>query len=455
MKPQRSPSPRARVALWTTILAALVGFLLVTEVAERRSREVTVAAALRFDPSLRLGAELEPADMAGIAIPEVERFRRGDTLQRLFERLGLERQEAWQAVQAAGRRLDLRRLRAGDRYAAYYGEGDDLVAFAWSVPGEGRLWLERATPGDGWQERWERVTRRVVRRVVEGEVDGSLEAAIREAGAPGPLAYAMADVLQWDLDFNRDLRTGDRFTVAYEEIRVDGRFHRIGEIDGLVYLNRDRVLEAYRFGDGEDVGHYDGEGRPLRKQFLRSPLEFSRVTSGFSHRRFHPVLKRYRPHYGVDYGAPVGTPVRVTANGVVASAGWSKGGGKTVRVRHANGYETYYLHLSRYASGIRGGVRVSQGEVIGFVGATGLATGPHLDYRVKQSGRWLNPLSLVDRNPPAEPIAVADLGEFQRHRDALRETLGVHDLELPQGTLIADVELEGTGGTGVGSAPGR
>ncbi len=162
-------------------------------------------------------------------------------------------------------------------------------------------------------------------------------------------------------------------------------------------------------------------GGPLRKLFLRSPLRYSRVTSGFSGRRFHPILKRYRPHHGVDYGAPTGTPVRVTANGVVRSVGWAGGGGKTIKVRHANGYLTAYLHLSRFAPGLRPGQRVLQGETIGYVGSTGLATAPHLDYRVQRDGRWINPLTLD--NEPAEPVSDDRLADFLAWRDRLRESL--------------------------------
>jgi len=228
----------------------------------------------------------------------------------------------------------------------------------------------------------------------------------------------MSNVLQWDLDFNRDLRTGDRFEVLYEDVTLDGRPAAPGDVLAMAYENRGRRYEAYRYGDG---GYYDADGKPLRKMFLRSPLQFSRVTSRFSRRRFHPVLKVHRPHYGVDYGAPTGTPVRVTANGTIESTGWTKGGGNTVKVRHPNGYLTAYLHLSRYAKGLYKGKSVRQEEVIGYVGSTGLATGPHLDYRVRRNGRWIDPLSLP--NEPADPIPEAELALFLARRDALRVRL--------------------------------
>jgi len=195
----------------------------------------------------------------------------------------------------------------------------------------------------------------------------------------------------------------------------------------LRYDNAGRLHEAYRFGD--PPGYYDGEGRPVRKLFLRSPLRYSRVTSGFSQRRFHPVLKRYRPHYGVDYGAPTGTPVRATGSGTVVFAGWDGGGGRTVKVRHPNGYLTAYLHLSRFAAGIRNGRRVSQGDTIGHVGSTGLASGPHLDYRVQRNGRWVNPLAM--KVEPAPPIPDDQLAGFVARRDVLRRALIDGELETP------------------------
>ena len=258
----------------------------------------------------------------------------------------------------------------------------------------------------------------------------------------------MADVLQWDLDFNRDLQPGDRFEVLYEEVYLDGEPYGLGDVLALTYQAGRRRLEAYRYG--EDA-YYDADGQPLRKMFLRSPLPYSRVTSRFSHRRFHPVLKVYRPHWGVDFGAPAGTPVRVTAGGVVVSAGWDRGGGKTVKVRHPSNYVTAYLHLSRFAKGIRGGARVAQGEVVGYVGSTGLATAAHLDYRVQRNGRWIDPLTLAGVAAPAIPKA--ESARFAARRDELR--LGLRTGGAPprdEAAVLAagSQPADGAGGT---SAP--
>ena len=295
-------------------------------------------------------------------VPVERKVRRGQTLAGLFADLGLDKRESYAASRAAMKYLDPRRLRAGALVTAYVSPPSRVERVLFYPSPESEVEVER-TP-DGWRSR--RREYELVRRDahVDGRLESVLEVSMREAGAPGQLAYALADVFQWDLDFNRDLRTGDRFRVLYEEIWIEGARSRMGKVWAAVYENRGAVLEAYRFGD---AGYYDQEGRPLRKRFLRSPLPYSRVTSSFSHRRFHPILKVYRPHLGVDYGAPTGTPVRATASGTVLSASWSKGGGKTVKIRHPNGYTTAYLHLSRYGEGIRRGRRVRRPR--GGVGA--------------------------------------------------------------------------------------
>jgi murein DD-endopeptidase MepM/ murein hydrolase activator NlpD len=344
-------------------------------------------------------------------------FRSGETLSDALGALGFEPQDAVLVAEELAKHVDLRHLRPEDRYAAMVNADSRLDGFRLTLNGKGQVsvWEQEGK----WSSEWQPFIETTVVRAIKGELDDFLEASVNRAGGHPTVAYAMADVLQWDLDFNRDLRLGDRFELLYEEVFLDGKFYRVGSILTLTYENGGKVLEAYRFG--EDDGYYDSEGRPLQKLFLRSPLRFSRITSGFTGRRFHPVLKTYRPHYGVDYGAPTGTPVRVTANGVVGFAGWDRGGGKTVKVRHPNGYLTAYLHLSKFASGIGVGRRVSQGEVIGYVGSTGLATGSHLDYRIQRDGKWLNPLTLD--NKPAEPVSEEQLPEFIAWRDELRSAL--------------------------------
>lgn len=410
-----------RLGVLSLLVAVAAGAYLFT-----RSLESDLASAPTLLPTLAYSPELVAHPMwaarvdGGLGrqdLPVEFAFRRGETLSDALGALGFEPSEANLLTEEVAKHVDLRRLRPEDSYAAMLDSDSRLDGFRLTVNGKGQVsvWEQDGS----WQSEWQPFIESTTVKAIQGELDDFLENSISRAGGHPTVAYVMADVLQWDLDFNRDLRLGDRFELLYEEVFLDGKFYRVGSILTLTYENGGKVLEAYRFG--EDNGYYDSEGRPLQKLFLRSPLRFSRITSRFTGRRFHPVLKTYRPHYGVDYGAPTGTPVRVTANGVVRFAGWDRGGGKTIKVRHPNGYLTAYLHLSRFAGGIGVGRRVSQGEVIGYVGATGLATGPHLDYRIQRDGKWINPLTLD--NKPAEPISDERLPEFLAWRDELRMAL--------------------------------
>ncbi|HUG53600.1 MAG TPA: peptidoglycan DD-metalloendopeptidase family protein, partial [Vicinamibacteria bacterium] len=253
-----------------------------------------------------------------------------------------------------------------------------------------------------------------------GTITSSLFGAVSDAGEKDQLALDLADIFVWDVDFNTELRKGDSFRVAVEKLSLDGTFSRYGRILSAELVRGERVIQAVRFEGSHGPGYYMPDGRPMRKAFLRSPLRFTRISSGFTRARLHPVLHVMRPHLGVDYAAPTGTPVRASANGVVKAAGWSGGYGKMVRLRHANGYETLYGHLSRIR--VRAGQRVEQGTVIGAVGATGLASGPHLDYRMVKNGAFVNPLKV--QSPPAERISPAEHAAFDAARESQLALLG-------------------------------
>jgi murein DD-endopeptidase MepM/ murein hydrolase activator NlpD len=273
---------------------------------------------------------------------------------------------------------------------------------------------------------------------VRGHIDAtrsSLIAAMDSAGETLQLALSLADIFGGQVDFQNDLRHGDQFEVLYERTtRPNGDFAGYGAILGASLVVNGREYQAFRWinpATGK-AAYYDDEGRSLKRRFLRSPLkmEAPRITSGFSRARMHPVYRTVRPHLGVDYGAPTGTPVVAVAEGTVVSAGWAGGGGNQVRLRHSGNIETYYLHLSRFASGVRAGTRVSQGQVIGYVGATGTATGPHLDYRFRRNGVFVNPLAEHARQPAGDPIPPALLADFRQQRDGfltqIAETLPRH-----------------------------
>jgi murein DD-endopeptidase MepM/ murein hydrolase activator NlpD len=260
---------------------------------------------------------------------------------------------------------------------------------------------------------------------IHGRIDSehnSLVAAVNGAGENVTLAIAIADLFAGDIDFDHDLQPGDEFEVVFDTVVREGVRAGYGDIAAATFTNQGKTYSAYRFQvPGGKPAYYDAEGRSLHRFFLASPLKFEpRITSGFSFRRLHPVLGYTRPHYGVDFGAPTGAPVVAIADGVVELAGNTGGGGNTVRLRHASGYESEYLHLSAFASGIRPGVHVSQGQVIGKVGMTGLATGPHLHFGLKKDGEHVNPIAEQRRHPPGEPIPAALRAAFDASRDADR-----------------------------------
>ena len=236
-----------------------------------------------------------------------------------------------------------------------------------------------------------------------GEIETSLFAATDASGIPEFVALQLAEIFSSDIDFHRDLRRGDRFSVVYEALAADGEFVGFGRVLSAEFVNQGHTFRAVFFRDDQGRnGYYTPDGRNMRKAFLRSPIEFSRVTSGFTSARFHPVLKTWRAHKGIDYGAPTGTRVRVTSDGYITFVGRKGGYGNVVTVRHPNGYVTLYAHLSGFSQGLRQGKRVVQGEIVGFVGSTGLATGPHLHYEFHVNGVHQNPMRLA--MPPGPPI---------------------------------------------------
>jgi murein DD-endopeptidase MepM/ murein hydrolase activator NlpD len=248
----------------------------------------------------------------------------------------------------------------------------------------------------------------------------SLVAAFEADGENIQLPLQVADVFGGEVDFNADLNQGDRIDVLFDRAVRDGQFVGYGDLKAAIIDVDSREMTAIRYAAaGQPAAWYDADGRSLKRAFLKSPLPFDpRVTSPFTYHRLHPVLGSVRPHLGVDFGAPYGTRVKAVASGVVEVAGWAGGAGRMVKIRHAGGYETEYLHLSSFESGIHPGARVEQGDLIGRVGQTGLATGPHLDYRVIKNGVYLNPLTAFRDMPAGEPLTADALPQFFAERDA-------------------------------------
>ncbi len=373
------------------------------------------------DPARFARSEPETPSAGQDAAPQPEllaerlRIRRGDTLEVLLERAGLPGEDRLEIIRAVRRAFDVRKFRAGAHLTVKRLPGSDTVQVLEYATDPDHYLSVRRTPA-GFTASIEEIPGVVRTVAVCGILEGSLFESIAATGERPELALAMAEIFAWDIDFYTDPRRGDDFCLLVEKKEYfNGQPPTYKRILAARYNNSGTVYEGFLFPDPDGKPqYYSRDGRSLQAAFLRSPLKFSaRVSSRFSRRRFHPVLKIYRPHLGVDYAAPRGTPVQAIASGRVIFAGWAGGGGRTVKIRHANGFETRYLHLSRIF--VRRGQRVAQGQRIGLVGATGLATGPHLDFRILKNGKYLNFERL--KPPRARRLTARQMREFAPARD--------------------------------------
>jgi len=344
------------------------------------------------------------------------------TIAHLFANHMIQGADAPVLVASIASAMDVRKMRAGQPYAIDRLLDGRVRRFEYEIDADERLVVDRASM-DGaarFVATVERIPKETTVVAVEGDINretSSLVAALDKAGERVELALGMADVFSGEIDFNSDLQPGDKFRVLVERQTREGKLSGYGAILAAEFVNDGRTLRAIRFTpDGGSTAYYDENGRSLKRFFLKSPLKFEpRITSRFSSSRKHPILGYNRAHNGVDYHAPAGAPVGSVAPGVVTMAGWTSGGGRTVKVRHPNGYETEYLHMSAIA--VRGGQRVGQGDLVGRVGMTGLATGVHLHYGLKKNGRYVNPVIEHRNMPPGEPVPAGLMNVFNTDRD--------------------------------------
>ncbi len=361
-----------------------------------------------------------------------ERFGRGDTVAALAARLGIGERD----TQRLARMQALRLLQPGREVQADVDAGGRLLRLEYQSGRDSRTVVERH--GDSFKVDEQRAVLRSYVALRSSVVRSSLFAAADAGGIPESVAVQLADIFGGDIDFYRDLRSGDRFSVVYEMLQIDGRPARPGRVLGAEFVNQGRRHRAVYYAPaGADAGaasagYYAPDGSNLRKAFLRSPIEFSRVTSGFGMRK-HPLFKNWRQHKGVDYRAPVGTRVRATGDGFVDFVGWKGGYGRTIILRHAGRYSTVYAHLSAFAASLRRGARVAQGDIIGYTGQSGLATGPHLHYEFRVAGDARNPLSVA--LPAVHPLPARELPGFRRQAETV-----LSQLDLLAGTNLALLE---------------
>jgi murein DD-endopeptidase MepM/ murein hydrolase activator NlpD len=372
---------------------------------------------------IRLEEALLPAPSTYV---REERFQRGDTLHGLFARLGISQDDA---RSLAGRR-ETRSLRPGAIVAAEVRAGGEhegeLVWLEYLAARDNFVRFERVGVALAASERRAQVVTRTERR--SAVIQSSLFGASDAAGIPDSVSLQLAEIFGGDIDFHRELRQGDRFAVVYETHWVDGRPLRSGRVLAAEFVNQGRQLRAAWFGDG----YYAPDGKNMRRALLRSPLEFSRVSSAFGMRR-HPFLQSWRAHQGVDYAAPAGTRVRAVGDGIVEFAGRQGGYGNMVVIRHDARNSTAYAHLKSIGRGVRAGARIAQGDTVGLVGQTGWATGPHLHYEFRIGGAARNPLSVP--LPAGTPVARHDMDAFRARAQPL-----FAQLELIAGSKVAALE---------------
>lgn len=348
-----------------------------------------------------------PAEPVGRTWQLVE-VRPGQTLERIFRELGLSARQLHDVVQLNEHTRKLARIRPGDEFGFELDPEGGFLALRADFDEDRWLIVEQAE--EGLASRFEE--RAMDSRIVEasGIISSSLFNAAKASGLSDNMTLRLANIFGWDIDFALDIRSGDRFALIYEEIWRDGEYLRDGPILAARFVNQGDDFEAIRFDPGNGPDYFAPDGRPMRKAFLRAPLNFTRVTSNFNPRRFHPITRRVRPHNGTDYGAPTGTPVWAAGDGRVIRSAYNNANGNYVFVQHGNNIITRYLHLHRRSVNV--GDRVRQGQTIGTVGASGMATGPHLHYEFLVNGVHRNPRT-VDL-PAAEPLPPTLMDDFRR-----------------------------------------
>ncbi len=349
----------------------------------------------------------------GIRVSDFEmtegEVKKGEFFSTLMENLGVGKDEAYALSQASSGIFDLKKIKVGNKYKAYFTVGEN-PGLAYLVYFSDKKSYVTFTLLDTIKVNVSQLETTVRTKLSETTIKSSLWTDMIESGANPVLALKLADIYAWSIDFFA-LRKGDHFKVLYDEIYVGDQFYDIGDVYAADFTHMGKLYKAYRFSMDSSTGYWNELGENLKKAFLKAPLSFTRISSRFSYARRHPVTRIVRPHTGVDYAAPKGTPVMSIGDGVVIQKGYAGGGGNEVKIKHNSVFTTAYLHLSAYGKGIVKGARVSQGQVIGYVGSTGMSTGPHLDFRVWKNNKPTDPLKM--ESPPAKKIDARNIEAFR------------------------------------------
>jgi murein DD-endopeptidase MepM/ murein hydrolase activator NlpD len=364
------------------------------------------------------------------------RIKSGDTLAQVFHDQGLSAQTLYKLTNSSEQAASLARIVPGQQLRFELDEAGGLVSLEHVLSPIRKLRITASDEGYVSEE----VVKDIEVRHAEafGTIQDSLFVDGQNAGLSDGQIMELAGIFGWDIDFALELRRGDSFSLVYEEHYLDGKKFRNGPILAAEFINRGTTYRALRYEDKDGYASYfDEDGRSKRRAFIRSPVKFARVSSGFTNKRWHPVLKKWRSHKGTDYAAPTGTPIRATGGGTVTFRGWKGGYGRVVIIQHANKYTTVYAHMSRFRKDVKKGSKVKQGQTIGYVGSSGLASGPHLHYEFRVNGVHRNPLTV--KLPKSAPLPKGELAEFQQSTAPLLARL--ENLAPP--TLVAANTADG------------
>ncbi len=383
----------SRLSILLYVIVMLVIFLILCFLPKESSSDNDIQEEVLREPV----PQLEPTQKI-----YKETIPKGKTLSDILEKYNFSPQEIHQLREDVKAVYDLRKILAQNELRICVDQTDCFLSMEYEIDKDQYLKIDKQN--GIYSAEIKKILYETRINQIYGCIQDNLISAIHSAGEGDLLALLLAEIFAWDVDFHTDLRVTDSFKIIYEKKYLDGTFVKYGDILAAEFTNQGKTFQAFRFTypDTGKWDYFDRNGNSLRKEFMKSPLKFYRITSRYSLSRLHPIHKVYRPHLGVDYAAPTGTGVQATAPGTVLFAGWKGAAGRMLQVKHNNSYETYYMHLSGFGKGIKKGVKVEGGQVIGYVGATGDSTGPDLDYRIKYKGKFINPLAW--RFQPVEPL---------------------------------------------------
>lgn len=400
---------------------------------------VLVAVSISACSSKGKEAEKEPNIVFGINADDytIERktVERGESWSKILGEYGIGTHKVLRLDQLTKDICPLRTIRLGSHYTTFTRQDSTAVKLDYLVYEKSLVdYVVFAFVGDSVAVREGQREVEIRRKKSSAIIESSLWGAIMAENLPYSLAAEMEEIYQWTVDFF-GIQVGDHFTVIYDEKYIDTLSVGVGRIWGAKFTHRGKEIYAIPFEQGGKLQYWEVDGGSLRKQLLKAPLKFTRISSKFSHARFHPVLKKYRPHHGVDYAAPSGTPVRAVADGVITKKSYDKTAGNMLKIKHPGNLSSGYLHLRGFAKGIKVGARVSQGQVIGYVGNTGRSTGPHLDFRLWKGSTPINPLKVPQK--PSEPISKENFEKFERVRFRVMAELNG---EVPDSMKVTNLE---------------